>query len=101
MQRVDPGSSDQHAKSPVFKKDDKTNVENYRPISLISAVGKTSEKVVYKRIHNFILANQIITPFQSGFVPGDSTVNQLTDMYVTHFVGPWTKAKKSEWYFVI
>ena len=69
--------------SPVFKKDDKTNVENYRPISLISSVGKTFEKVVYKHIHNFILANQIITPFQSGFMPGDSTVNQLTDMYNT------------------
>ena len=69
--------------SPVFKKDDKTNVENYRPISLISSVGKTFEKAVYKHIHNFILANQIITPFQSGFMPGDSTVNQLTDMYNT------------------
>ena len=67
--------------SPVFKKDDKTNVENYRLISLISFVGKTFEKVVYKHIHNFILANQIITPFQSGFMLGDSTVNQLTDMY--------------------
>ena len=69
--------------SPVFKKDDKTNVENYRPISLISSVGKTFEKVVHKHVHNFILANQIITPFQSGFMPGDSTVNQLTDMYNT------------------
>ena len=69
--------------SPVFKKDDKTNVENYRPISLISSVGKTFEKAVYKHIHNFILANQIMTPFQSGFMPGDSTVNQLTDMYNT------------------
>ena len=69
--------------SPVFKKDDKTNVENYRPISLISSVGKTFEKLLYKHIHNCILANQIITPFQSGFMPGDSTVNQLTDMYNT------------------
>ena len=69
--------------SPVFKKDDKTNVENYRPISLISSVGKTFEKAAYKHIYNFILANQIITPFQSGFMPGDSTVNQLTDMYNT------------------
>ena len=69
--------------SPVFKKDDKTNVENYRPISLISSVGKTFEKVVHKHVNNFILSNQIITPFQSRFMPGDSTVNQLTDMYNT------------------
>ena len=69
--------------SPVYKKDDKDNVANYRPISLISSVGKAFEKAIHKHVHNFILANQIITPFQSGFMPGDSTVNQLTDMYNT------------------
>ena len=69
--------------SPVYKKDDKDNVANYRPISLISSSGKAFEKAIHKHVHNFILANQIITPFQSGFMPRDSTVNQLTDMYNT------------------
>ena len=69
--------------SPVYKKDDKDNVASYRPISLISSVGKVFEKAIHKHVHNFILANQIITPFQSGFMPRDSTVNQLTDMYNT------------------
>ena len=56
--------------SPVYKKDDKDNVANYRPISLISSVGKEFEKAIHKHVHNFILANQIITPFQSGNVKG-------------------------------
>ena len=30
--------------SPIHKRDDKSSVENYRPISLISLVGKTFEK---------------------------------------------------------
>ena len=30
-----------------------------------------------------MLENNVITPFQSGFVPGDSTVNQLLDLYNT------------------
>ena len=49
-------------------------------MSLICCVGKAFEKAIHKHAHNFILANQIITLFQSGFMPGDSTVNQLTDM---------------------
>ena len=32
--------------SPVHKKDDKGSVDNYRPISLLSSVGKTMEKLV-------------------------------------------------------
>ena len=62
---------------PVFKKSDPQKVENYRPISLLSLIGKVFEKCVYKQIHNFIVTNNIITPHQSGFTIGDSTVNQL------------------------
>ena len=69
--------------SPIHKKDDKTDVVNYRPISLISYVGKALEKLVHRHIHNFVLENNIITPFQSGFARGDSTVNQLADLYNT------------------
>lgn len=69
--------------SPIHKKDDKTAVENHRPISLLSSFGKTLEKVVHKHVHNFLLENNVITPFQSGFVPGDSTVNQPLDLYNT------------------
>lgn len=44
---------------------------------------KTFERVLYKRVHNFLVENQIITPFQSGFTRGDSAVNQLVDLYNT------------------
>ena len=69
--------------SPIHKKDNKTQVENYRPISLLSSPGKTFEKIAHKHLYNFLLENNVITPFQSGFVPGDSTVNQLLDLYNT------------------
>ena len=69
--------------SPIPKKDDKSSVENYRPISLISSVGKAFEKIIFKHLHNYLLNNEIITPFQSGFTRGDSTVNQLVDIYNT------------------
>ena len=69
--------------SPIYKKDDKTDVVNYRRISLIISVGKALKKLVQKHVHNFVLENNIITSFQSGFTRGDSTVNQLVDLYNT------------------
>ena len=60
-----------------------TLVENHRPVSLLSPIGKTQEKIVHKHVHNFLLENHVITPFQSGFIPGDSAVNQLVDLYNT------------------
>ena len=66
--------------TPVFKKDCPSDVKNYRPISLISVVGKVLERCVYKHIHNYLLDYKIITPHQSGFTPGDSAINQLLDI---------------------
>ena len=69
--------------TPLFKKEDPSAVSNYRPISLLSAVGKVLEKVVHKHLFNYVRDHDILTAMQSGFIPGDSTVNQLTDIYNT------------------
>ena len=69
--------------SLLFKKDDPSSVSNYRPISLLNTIGKVMEKNVHKHMFNFILDQHAITSLQSGFVPGDSTVNQLVDIYNT------------------
>ena len=63
---------------PVFKnKGEKDCLSNYRPISLLSIIGKVMEKCIFKYIYNFLITYCLITIFQSGFRPGDSTVNQL------------------------
>ena len=66
--------------TPVFKKDSPSDYRNYRPISLISVIGKVMERCVFKHIHNYLIANQIITPNQSGFTQGDSAINQLLNI---------------------
>ena len=68
--------------SPIHKKNDPSDVSNYRPISLLSTVSKVFE-MVHKYLFNFFRDNNVITAFQSGFVPGDSTVSQLIDFYNT------------------
>ena len=69
--------------SPLYKKDDPSFVCNYRPISLLSSIGKVMEKIIHKHMFNYFNDHSIITCLQSGFVPGDSTVNQLVDIYNT------------------
>ena len=66
-----------------LKKDNPMNCKNYRPISLLSTLGKIMEKIVHKHVFNFFSANNVITSLQSGFVPGDSTANHLGDIYNT------------------
>ena len=69
--------------TPIHKKEDKSSPSNYRPISLLSTAGKTMERCVHKHLFNYINRNNLLTPFQSGFIPGDSTTNQLLHTYHT------------------
>ena len=68
--------------TPLHKKGPEKLCNNYRPISLLSCVGKVLERCVHSRVLNYLNVNNIITPSQSGFMPGDSTVNQLTSIYL-------------------
>lgn len=66
---------------PLHKKDSKHEVSNYRPVSLISCVGKVLERVVFKYMFNFLIENDLFYKQQSGFLPKHNTVYQLIEMY--------------------
>ena len=59
------------------QKDSLTNPGNYRPISLLNYNGKLLDRCVHKHQRNYFIENNVITPYQSGFVGGDSIVIQL------------------------
>ena len=61
---------------PVSKGGDVSSLSNNRPISLLSNIDKTFGRIVFKHLYNHFHDNDILTPLQSGFIPGDSTVNQ-------------------------
>ena len=67
--------------TPIHKKNDPSDITNYRPISLLSTVGKVLEKIVYKYVFNFLMDHEVLATLQSGFISGDSTVNQFVDIY--------------------
>ena len=72
---------------PVHKKNAKDDKTNYRPISLLSICSKIYEKIVFDSIYTFLTENNLLTSHQSGFRPGDSTINQLlaitTEIYTS------------------
>ena len=68
---------------PIPKGGNAASVSNYRPISLLSCLEKVPERVVFKHLYNHFRENNILSPLQSGFIPGDSTTNQLAFLYNT------------------
>ena len=62
---------------PIFKKDNPLLCENYRPISLLPIFSKIFEKVIYKRMYDFIDKNQLIYERQFGFRTKHSTNHAL------------------------
>ena len=66
---------------PIHKKESRQLKKNYRPISLLPVCDKIFEKVIFDIMYRHFTDNQLLTPNQSGFRPGDSTINQL--LYIT------------------
>ena len=66
--------------TPLYKKGEPNMVGNYRPVSLLSTLSKVFEKIVFKYTYNFFLDSKLISPFQSGFLPGFSTITQLLEL---------------------
>ena len=66
---------------PILKKGDCHDVENYRPISLLSLISKTFEKAVYTQLFEHVKSTLISE--QHGFIKNRDTVSNLIS-YVDH-----------------
>ena len=66
---------------PIFKICDPSIPSNYRPVSLLNTAEKVFERNVYNHVFFYLRGTNFFTPFQSGFLPGDSTVNQTLTLY--------------------
>ena len=64
-----------HQITPVFKKGDKTNVVNYRPISLLCIISKVLESIVYDKVAPFI--RPLLFKQQFGALKHRSCLTQL------------------------
>ena len=66
--------------TPIYKKGDKQEKSNYRPISVIPVLAKVIEKIVFKQIYEFLNDNNLLCDNQSGFRPKHSTTTTLLNI---------------------
>ncbi len=67
-----------------FKKGNRCDPGNYRPISILSVASIILEIIVYKQMNEYLTKSSYIYDFQSGFRKSHSTDTSL--LYLTDFI---------------
>ncbi|GFW54569.1 RNA-directed DNA polymerase from mobile element jockey [Trichonephila clavipes] len=63
---------------PILKPEkDTTKADSFRPIALLSVLGKVAEKIILTRMWHHVDSTNLIIPEQHGFRPNLSTSHQL------------------------
>ena len=65
---------------PLYKKNSTLDVGNYRPVSILCVVSKILERAVYVQLESFLVSNNIMYEFQSGFRKSYSTDSCLINL---------------------
>ena len=61
-----PDKLKQSRVTPLYKADEKSNLNNYRPVSVLPVFSKILEKIMYNRLNHFVNTNNIISHSQHG-----------------------------------
>ena len=65
---------------PIFKEGDESDPSNYRPISLLPAVGKNFEKIIFNRIIVFLNKEKVLNQTQFGSRQNRSAIDALVEL---------------------
>ncbi len=63
---------------PIYKYKERNLLKNYRPISHLPALSKLLERVVHKRVLNFLTLTNKLQPNQFGLRKYHSTIDAVT-----------------------
>lgn len=62
---------------PIHKSGEASELNNYRPISMVSNLAKIFEKIIHKRIYTFLIKHKRIHNNQFGFIKNKSSIHAL------------------------
>ena len=65
---------------PLYKCGCCKDLNNYRPISLLVFISKTYERVMQKRLHNYLEKNKLLNDKQLGFCKKHCTIDALAEL---------------------
>ena len=77
----------------IFKKGNRAETSNYRPISLTPVISKLLEHIIHSHIMKHLEQRNILTDHQHGFREKGSTETQL--IQTVHDIGKYLDEKKS------
>jgi hypothetical protein len=66
--------------TPIYKQGAKTELSNYRPISVLPFFSKLFERIMYDRLFSYIKQKNLLYVLQHGFQPAHSTSMSLLDI---------------------
>ena len=66
--------------SPIYKANENNLFENYRPVSVLTCFSKLLEKLMYKRLYNYVEKHQILSEHQFGFRRNKSTEHAILEL---------------------
>ena len=72
--------------SPLFKKGKQNDLDNYRPISILPAISKVFERLMYDQLYGYLSSNNILSDRQFGFRKHYSTTSALIEATNSWFV---------------
>ena len=64
---------------PLFKSGHRNMPENYRPISILPAISKIMEQILYNQLYNYLTEYGLLSSAQFGFRKSHSTATALLD----------------------
>ena len=78
---------------PLYKTNDKQQISNHRPISLLPQISKIFENIIFNRLSKYIFKHNIINKNQYGFVPRSNTTLSLLNIqhFILHKLSPKKK----------
>jgi hypothetical protein len=64
---------------PLFKNGKRNLAGNYRPISVLPAISKVMERILYNQLYEYLSLNNLLSEHQFGFQKFHSTASALLD----------------------